>query len=57
MKRRSPIYYSESQKALMWERWNKGETLLEQIAGLLPAEGSQTKPTTMTITKFIESEA
>ena len=57
MKRRSPIYYSESQKALMCERWNKGETLLEQIAGLLPAEGSQTKPTTMTITKFIESEA
>ena len=47
----------ETQKALMWERWNKGETLLEQIAGLLLAEGWQTKPTTMTITKLIKSEA
>ena len=27
MKQRPRIYYSESQKALMWERWRKGETL------------------------------
>jgi len=28
-----PIYYSESQKALMWDRWRKGETI-HQIAKL-----------------------
>ena len=33
MKRRPRIYYSASQKALIWERWQKGETL-HQIAGL-----------------------
>ena len=33
MKQRSRIYYSESQKALMWERWRKGESL-QQIAQL-----------------------
>jgi len=27
MTRRSPIYYSDSQKALMWERWKAGDTL------------------------------
>lgn len=27
MKQRSRIYYTESQKALMWEHWNKGESL------------------------------
>jgi IS30 family transposase len=27
MKRRPRIYYSDSQKALMWERWRKGESL------------------------------
>ncbi|SAK48133.1 hypothetical protein AWB83_00965 [Caballeronia ptereochthonis] len=26
MKQRPRIYYSESQKALMWDRWRKGET-------------------------------
>lgn len=31
MKYRTRIYYSESQKALMWERWKKGESL-QQIA-------------------------
>ena len=31
MKQRTRIYYSDSQKALMWERWKKGESL-EQIA-------------------------
>jgi IS30 family transposase len=33
MKQRRRIYYTESQKALMWERWRKGETL-QQIARL-----------------------
>ncbi len=33
MKQRPRIYYSESQKALMWERWKQGATL-HQIAGL-----------------------
>lgn len=27
MKRRLRIYYSDSQKALMWERWRQGESL------------------------------
>jgi hypothetical protein len=27
MKQRRRIYYSETQKALMWERWQKGESL------------------------------
>jgi len=31
MKQRSRIYYTESQKALMWERWRKGDSL-QQIA-------------------------
>ena len=29
MTRRSPINYTESQKALMWERWQQGESLHE----------------------------
>lgn len=33
MKQRPRIYYSDSQKALMWERWRKGESL-QQIAQL-----------------------
>jgi IS30 family transposase len=33
MKQRPRIYYTESQRALMWERWQKGETL-HQIAQL-----------------------
>ena len=31
MKRRPRIYYTETQKALMWERWKKGK-LFQQIA-------------------------
>jgi len=31
MKQRPRIYYSETQKAMMWERWKKGESL-QQIA-------------------------
>lgn len=33
MKQRPRIYYTESQKALMWERWRKGDSL-QQIAQL-----------------------
>jgi IS30 family transposase len=33
MKQRPRIYYTESEKALMWERWQKGESL-QQIAQL-----------------------
>lgn len=33
MKYRTRIYYTESQKALMWERWKKGDSL-QQIAQL-----------------------
>jgi IS30 family transposase len=33
MKQRPRIYYSASQRALIWERWRKGETI-HQIAGL-----------------------
>lgn len=37
MKRRRRIYYSDTQKALMWERWKKGESL-QQIAQLFDRE-------------------
>jgi IS30 family transposase len=33
MKQRQRIYYTEAQKALMWDRWKKGESL-HQIAQL-----------------------
>lgn len=33
MRQRSRIYYTESQKAVMWERWQKGESL-QKIAQL-----------------------
>ena len=33
MKYRTRTFYTDSQKALMWERWKKGESL-EQIASL-----------------------
>ncbi len=33
MKQRPRIYYTESQKAVMWERWRNGESL-QQIAEL-----------------------
>jgi IS30 family transposase len=33
MKRRTRIYYTESQKALMWDHWQKGDSL-QQIAQL-----------------------
>lgn len=33
MKRRKGIYYTDAQKALMWDRWQQGESL-HQIASL-----------------------
>lgn len=39
MKQRRRIYYTDSQKALMWERWKKGESL-QQIAQLFDREHS-----------------
>ena len=33
MRQRPRIYYTESQKALVWERWQKGDSL-QQIAQL-----------------------
>lgn len=33
MKQRPRIYYTESQKSLMWDRWQKGDSL-QQIAQL-----------------------
>ena len=33
MKQRPRIYYTESQRVLMWERWQKGESL-QHIAQL-----------------------
>lgn len=33
MKQRRRIYYTESQKAIMWDRWQEGESL-SQIAQL-----------------------
>jgi hypothetical protein len=48
MTRRSPINYTEGQKALMWERWQKGESL-HQISRLFDrnhtsVQGIQRKP-------------
>jgi IS30 family transposase len=43
MKRRPRIHYTESQKALMWERWQKGESL-QQIAQLFDRNHSSIQP-------------
>jgi hypothetical protein len=43
MKQRPRIYYTESQKALMWERWQKGESL-QQIAQLFDCNHSSIQP-------------
>jgi IS30 family transposase len=43
MKQRTRIYYTESQKALMWERWRKGESL-QQIAQLFDRNHSSIHP-------------
>ena len=43
MKRRPRIYYSESQKALMWDRWQRGDSL-QQIAQLFDRNHSSIHP-------------
>jgi IS30 family transposase len=43
MKQRPRIHYTESQKALMWERWEKGESL-QQIAQLFDRNHSSIQP-------------
>ena len=43
MKQRPRIHYTQSQKALMWERWQKGESL-QQIAQLFDRNHSSIQP-------------
>ena len=43
MKQRPRIHYTESHKALMWERWQKGESL-QQIAQLFDRNHSSIQP-------------
>ena len=43
MKQRPRIHYTESQRALMWERWQKGESL-QQIAQLFDRNHSSIQP-------------
>jgi IS30 family transposase len=43
MKQRPRIHYTKSQKALMWERWQKGESL-QQIAQLFDRNHSSIQP-------------
>ena len=43
MKYRPRIYYTEEQKALMWDRWQKGESL-ESIAQLFDRHHSSVQP-------------
>jgi len=43
MKQRRRIYYSASQRTLIWERWRKGETL-HQIARLFDRNHSSIQP-------------
>ena len=42
MERRPRIYYSDTQKALMWERWRLGESL-HQIATLFDRHHSSVR--------------
>lgn len=42
MRQRPRIYYTESQKALMWERWQKGDSL-QQIAQLFDRNHSSVR--------------
>jgi hypothetical protein len=42
MKYRTRIYYSETDKALMWERWRQGESL--QAIDRAPSGSSRTWP-------------
>ena len=42
MKRRKRIYYTDTQKALMWDRWQQGESL-HQIASLFDRHHSSVR--------------
>jgi len=42
MKRRKRIYYTDTQKALMWDRWQQGESL-HQIASLFDRHPSSVR--------------
>ena len=42
MKRRKRIYYTDTQKALMWDRWEQGESL-HQIASLFDRHHSSVR--------------
>ncbi len=37
MKQRPRIYYTENQRALMWDRWEKGESLFKSRSCLIEA--------------------
>jgi hypothetical protein len=43
MKQRPRIHYTESQRALIWDRWQKGESL-QQIAQLFDRNHSSIQP-------------
>ena len=42
MKRRKRIYYTATQKALMWDRWQQGESL-HQIASMFDRHHSSVR--------------
>ena len=42
MKQRPRIYYTETDKALMWDRWQKGDTM-HAIAGLFDRSHSSVR--------------
>ena len=54
MKRRPRIYYSDSQKALMWDRWQKGESL-QKIAPDLAATWYYSGASTFLENRFEET--
>jgi hypothetical protein len=56
MKQRRRIYYSETQKALMWERWRKGESL-QKIAQLFDRNHSSVQTTEGFATRYRSANA
>jgi hypothetical protein len=38
MKQRSRVNYSDEQKALMWDRWQKGDSMHQNVKGERNAE-------------------
>ncbi len=45
MKQRRRIYYTDSQKALMWERWRKGESLQQIARGVVGSAAQRASAT------------